>query len=532
MCFFDLSQGENTGRENNSGDDCPENADECYVHEGFLADWRPGVSNHSLFGRPCFNLRDKPVYDMRNLESTQATGKLNNNLSGEAQKPNGSMHEIPFVSNQPQNPYAISNFTGVGHYASSTVQENPIVSDMASKSTKSQIYLPPYRARRSNNARLVKLAPDLPPVNLPPSVRVISQSAYAAGASKKASTSGGCCGDPRDSHVAQPGASHSVKTGKDKRIPGEEEAMKLNSNESCVVKDKHGKEERSTESDLQMHPLLFQAPENGRLPYYPSNCSNNISSSFSFSSGNQPQLNLSLFHNPQVNRAVDSFNRFLKTKESNTSCGIDFHPLLTRTEDTNIDSPSVKCPGIGVVSDQCQRPFTAVQKKSLGSGSPLPTERANELDLEIHLSSTSAKTKASGSTTDATTHIPMQPTDSVANPGDSTNYQDTDHLHISGGQNFNNVIPDACASALTSTDLVGDNDDYSQHEIVMEQEELSDSDEEIEEDVEFECEEMADSDGEMGSESDQVTEMQDKVITLLLFFIFSVHLIIPVMVFD
>ncbi|KAL5840440.1 hypothetical protein ACOSQ3_013111 [Xanthoceras sorbifolium] len=528
-------EGENIGRENNSGDDYVENADECYVHEGFLADWRPGVSDHGPSGRPCLNLGEKHVfYDTLSQEDTHIRGKPNNNGSGEAQTPSSSMHEFPYASNNSQHPYPLSNFTGVRHCVSNTLQPNHLVSDMASKTSKSQVFLPPYRARRTNNAHLVKLAPDLPPVNLPPSVRIISQSTFRSdqpGASKKVSASGGHIGDCRQENivplVAQSGTPESIKTGKDRKNPGEEIVTNLNSEELRVAKDKCVEEERSTESDLQMHPLLFQAPEDGRLPYYPLNCSTNTSSSFSFFSGNQPQLNLSLFHNPhQVNRVVDCFNRFLKTKESKASCGIDFHPLLTRTEDANSDSvtaPTVRCPSVALEgkSDKCQNPFNAVQKKSLVSGSSLTTgslhtssnEKTNELDLEIHLSSASAKERVSGSR-DVTTHNPMQPTVGVANSGDKTDYQGTNNIHCQYGKN-SSVVSDAHVSDITSTSNVGDTNDHSHPEIVMEQEELSDSDEEIEEDVEFECEEMADSEGEVGSGSERTAEMQDKEIPSL-----------------
>ncbi|KAK1557939.1 hypothetical protein Q3G72_034534 [Acer saccharum] len=525
-------EGENIGRENNSGDEYIENADESYVHEGFLADWRPGVSDHGPFGRPFLNLGEKHVpYDTLSREDTHIRGKLNNG-SGEAQTPISSMNEFRYSLNNSLHPYPLSNFTCVRHCVSNTSQPNHLVSNMASKTSKSQVRLPPYRARSTYNAHLVKLAPDLPPVNLPPSVRIISQSDFRSdqpGASKKVSANGGRIGDFRQENivplVVQSGTPHSIKTGKDKRNPGEENVTNLNSEDSCFAKDKCVDEERGTESDLQMHPLLFQAPEDGHLPYYPLNCSTNMSSSFSFFSGNQPQLNLSLFHNPhQANRVVDCFNRFLKTKESKASCGIDFHPLLTSNEDANTDSMTAPSTSVGLEgkSDQCQNSSVAVQKESLVSGSPLTTgglhtssnERANELDLEIHLSSRSAKERASGSG-DVITHNSMQPTVSVANSGDKTEYQDTNNIYGQYGKNCSNVVSEAHVSVMTSTSNISDTDDHPHPEIVMEQEELSDSDEEIEEDVEFECEEMADSEGEVGSDSERVAETQDKEIPSL-----------------
>ena len=87
-----------------------------------------------------------------------------------------------------------------------------------------------------------------------------------------------------------------------------------------------------------MHPLLFQVSEDGRLPYYPFDYSHGTSNSSSFFSGNQPQVNLSLFHNPhQANPKVDSFYISLKSKESTPSCGIDFHPLPQRSDDVDND---------------------------------------------------------------------------------------------------------------------------------------------------------------------------------------------------
>ncbi|KAJ0078818.1 hypothetical protein Patl1_24601 [Pistacia atlantica] len=99
------------------------------------------------------------------------------------------------------------------------------------------------------------------------------------------------------------------------------------------------------------------------------------SSSFSFFSANQPQLNLSLFHNPRRVSCVGCFNESLKTKESSntTSSALDFHPFLKRSENAN--------------GDLVTTPSTASKSN----------KKANELDLEIHLSSSSTKERALGS---------------------------------------------------------------------------------------------------------------------------------------
>ena len=51
---------------------------------------------------------------------------------------------------------------------------------------------------------------------------------------------------------------------------------------SRALKDKFAMEERGIESDLHMHPLLFQASEDGDLPYYPFDCNHGTSNSSSF----------------------------------------------------------------------------------------------------------------------------------------------------------------------------------------------------------------------------------------------------------
>ncbi|CBI23241.3 unnamed protein product, partial [Vitis vinifera] len=294
-------QTENAVEEGKSGDDDMDNDDEAYVHEAFLADWRP--------------------------EGTH-------------------------------NPHMFSHFPHVRNSTSSTMEPSQPVSDLTLKSSKSQFCLRPYRVRRNSSAHQVKLAPDLPPVNLPPSVRIISQSAL----------------------------------------------KKYN-----------------------------------------------------------------LFHNPhQANPKVNSFYKSLKSKESTPSCGIDFHPLLQRSDDIDNDLNSFDA----VLTE----PRVNSAPPRSGTKPSCLDGIENELDLEIHLSSTSKTEKVVGST---------------------------------------NLISGACALVLPSNDILDNIGDQSLPEIVMEQEELSDSDEEIGEHVEFECEEMADSEGEESSDSEQIVDLQDKVVPIV-----------------
>lgn len=451
-------------------------------------------------------------------EGTHVGEEPNNYGSGGNHPPTTNMHENPYALNHSQDPYP-SHLAHVRRDALNTVQPNHPVPNMASKTSKSQVCLPPYRARRSNNAHLVKLAPDLPPVNLPPSVRVIPESAFKSvqcGSSVKVSAA--------ESSAGHSGSQHLVTAGRDKRNTTTENVANSHLEESHVLQ-----EERGTQSDLQMHPLLFQAPEDGHLPYYPLNCSTITSSSFSFFSGNQPQLNLSLFHNPrQLSRAVSCFNKSLKTKESTSgSCVIDFHPLLKRTEVANnnsVTTPSNAHLSIGLErkSDQHENPFDAVQSKTSVNSGPfaansIPSsinEKSNELDLEIHLSSSSTKDRALGNREMAPPN-PMQSM-TVADSGDKTGTQNNDSLYYQYGENCSQVVSNGHFSVQTTSNI-DDIGDHSHPEIVMEQEELSDSDEEIGEHVEFECEEMTDSEGEEGSGCEQIAEMQDKVALLFLY---------------
>ncbi|PQQ03619.1 hypothetical protein Pyn_03471 [Prunus yedoensis var. nudiflora] len=311
-------QAEKSGGENRA-DGFTDNAGETYVHEAFLADWRPGTSSGE-----------------RNLHSgtlSQEAIREWANVFGHKEAP-----RTQTVSKYQQSPSLI---TGFRHFASGTTQTNHSVSHMTSNAFKSQFNYRRYRARRTNGAQLVKLAPELPPVNLPPSVRIVSQSAFKGslcGISSTVSASGGGSGSSatdnlfsKFSQVGRLGISDAMTSRQNKTHSPKDSVTTLRPEDSRIVKDKCVEEGRDTDSDLHMHPLLFQAPEDGRLPYYPLNCSNRNSSTFSFLSANQPQLNLSLFHNPHQGSQVDCFDKSLKTSNS-TSRAIDFHPLMQRTD--------------------------------------------------------------------------------------------------------------------------------------------------------------------------------------------------------
>lgn len=534
---------ENAVGEGRSGEEDVDNDDEAFVHEAFLADWRPGNTSLISSEVPFLNVTEKNLHsDSPSQEGTHVREWTNIHRSGECRPQNVHANGFPAASNYFPNPHMFSHFPHVRNSALSAMEPSHPISDLTLKSSKSQICLRPHRVRRNSSAHQVKLAPDLPPVNLPPSVRVISQSAlksYQSGISNKVSATGSIGGTgtentvPRLPNIASAGASHSAKARQNASSPLKHNTTDLHAQRFLALKDKFTMEERGTDSDLHMHPLLFQASEDGRLPYYPFDCSHGTSNSFSFFSGNQSQVNLSLFHNPvQENPKVNSFYKSLKSQESTPSCGIDFHPLLQRSDDVDNDlvtsgrasKLSFDLESFRGTRAQIQNSFDAVLTEPLENSGPTrsgkkpsrPDGMENELDLEIHLSSTSKMEKVLGSTTvtDPRMSASVLNSGTAVEPHNSSGqyHKQSDHspsvpipLEVRG-----KLVSGACELGFPSNDTLG-NVGESLPEIVMEQEELSDSDEEIGEHVEFECEEMADSEGEESSDSDQIVDLQEKV---------------------
>lgn len=428
-------------------------------------------------------------------------GEPNDCGTGKSQPRTENKHSVSSKSLYNQHLSAASHATRVMPCSSNTMQPNYQVSDVRMNTRKSQIHLPPYRTRRTDGACLVKLAPDLPPVNLPRSVRVIPVSDFksrqlvehtASASRSETGNAGKEFAAPVLPHIAV------VRTNKvNRNNQVTDGAIHSQKEDSANVNDTGIVEERGSDSDLQLHPLLFQAPEDGQHPYYhPLTSGTGTSSSLSFFSGNQLQLHLSLLHNPQqANHVIDRYKKSSKTKETiSSSCGIDFHPLLQKTQEETGGLHHAACSTTsrfvysGSKSSQFQNHLDPVQVKSpvgatCSPGSKRhPNEGANDLDLEIHLSSTSTKEKNCESRDGANTQ-----------PWLAVSAQKSDVP-------FNNFNRSNMDDAI----------DRTHPEIVMEQEELSDSEEESEEHVEFECEEMTDSDGEEGAGCDQVTVVHDK----------------------
>ncbi|GER38436.1 DUO pollen 3 protein [Striga asiatica] len=410
-------------KEGESSDDAVDEAnhidkgDEAYVHEAFLADWGPGDNNISSSSPSCMPSHEGSSQAQTHFKSVAAPS--------------------------------------------------------------SQIRMRPYRARRPNNARLVKLAPDLPPVNLPSSVRIISQSAFR---SSQPITS---------SNISGPGTltGPSAKSGSSSNNP----VINITANSWPP--------NQYRVPDFQMHPLLFQAPQDGRLPYYPMNCSTSTSGSFAFFPGNQPQLNLSLFHNPRhIKDAVNFLSKSSKPPEKNLSSSsgvVEFHPLLQRSDDVDTRSKAA-CPS--PVESRPQNHGT------LQNRSAFKSRKANKLDLDIHSSFLSKNQKTSEKVDVAAAARGGIGSKSVKDCGrERESDRDGTRDELDSGD-----VPGVLSKNKGSGKFLDAVGDESLPGIVMEQEELSDSEEEFGENVEFEREEMDDSEGDNMSEAEQMVNLPNE----------------------
>ncbi|KAL2243837.1 UNVERIFIED_CONTAM: GON-4-like protein [Sesamum indicum] len=487
---------DNAVEDNNSGDNHMDKEDEAYVHEAFLADWRPDNNISSSFS-------SHPP----SQEGFQAR---------EQNDSSGSRDVLPQYCSK----------------SSATIRP-----------AHSQVVLRPYRARRPNSARLVKLAPDLPPVNLPPSVRVMSQSAFkssqAAATAKVpgiASRIGGMVAENRGPHAGTTTKSvvgSSVTSGLSRNNYLNITAPSQHANQSEVLIENCVAERG--DSDLQMHPLLFQAPQGGHLPYNPMNFSTSTSSCFTYLPGKQPQLSLSLFHNPRhIRDAVNFLSKSSKTPEKKASSfGVHFHPLLQRADDMETDSvaahPDVRSPS-GALSRKrqtlIQNHCSSSSKTAIdGSSSASDTKGAslsgkvNELDLNIRLTFTSKNQEGVGSRNLTPCSAGRSLSTPVSGIIESESAKDSNKKRNSGPDGVGEEHESGVFALVTSRNkgsnkVSDDMRDESIHEIIMEQEELSDSEEEFGENVEFEREEMADSEGESTSDSEQYVNIPNEEVQL------------------
>ncbi|XP_010906649.1 uncharacterized protein [Elaeis guineensis] len=471
----------------NSADDM-DNEDEAFVHEAFLAD-----SEHKF-------------------EASRQESEAGHELVTSS-KPSVSM--LP-----------LSNCSGSKFSASYRISSKQLSSTSKSRA-RSHLGSLPYQRRRRKGVRIVKLAPDLPPVNLPPSVRVISQSAF------QSYHSGPSCFDFVNNERKKLLSSFLQAAKPDATVSNPSKQLHMSSDNCLEVSCQQDggtsgnqlAEENTFESDLQMHPLLFQAPEDQFSSYYSMNCYNTTTSTYNFFPRSQLQTDPNFFKSQKLVRTTNYVDATQNPKGPPSDlCTIDFHPLLQRTDNVSGDSATISSinplSGGSGAQNNCGRfvPSDCLLREPLVEDGEVANNRAapchygkeNKLDLDIHLGSMMDKENTIGGgvmnehqhvESDSPT-LEQRMTVSGVNADLSISHckdRCPDVLVSSGSiiseQACSKMYFDSVAvqsSKGGACECRGDFHDESLPEIVMEQEELSDSDEESEQ-VEFECEEMDDS---------------------------------------
>ncbi|XP_020095391.1 uncharacterized protein LOC109715022 [Ananas comosus] len=433
----------------NSSDEM-DNENEAYVHEAFLAD--------SSIGR-----NDTQSVQLIQHEGAYIGQKSSTNTdeSDDLHQVGGTKLDLPTSSKTFENTNDFSKQTGV--YSVSPMN---LFSGSKSKSIGKNMLVSVPQARKNKGARVVKLAPDLPPVNLPPSVRVISRSAFH-----------GFRGGSLFSNISSNATKDVVSTSSQaitKYINTENPGKQLN---LCSDGGPHTNmaEENPVESDFQMHPLLFQCPEDQSSYYHQV-------SRYSFLSQNSGQVD------PVVG-VKDNINIISYSREAPAEVHtIDFHPLLQRSTGATL---STRIRGSeNIVSDVECHQFLDQSDCNLRE-SVSHSEKENNLDLDFRLYSATDNENLKFASRDSLEHVESR----------------TSYLKHSGLSNSSRVFAQSQECEVENVHLIGpeptrmnnyarqsleERNEESLPGIVMEQEELSDSDE-ASEHVEFEREEMDDS---------------------------------------
>ncbi|CAM0952735.1 unnamed protein product [Alopecurus aequalis] len=292
---------------------------------------------------------------------------------------------------------------------------------------------------KEKGSHVVKLAPDLPALNLPPSVRVMSQREYHQNAAHFSGTSNTQLNLFPDRSTSDRLQQHGVP------------------NRSAI--------EDGAEQDFPMHPLLFQHPREVHSSY-----NHPIENLNSHSRG----YDLFPFEKVQVEKSNNQTTDGMEGAPVNTNT-IGFHPLLQRTEaEMHGEAPEEDCHQ----SDSPIREPPMDDQLTVREASTSPREREedsidllafanlcereNNIDLHIHLCSSMSSIRPEGSLIASITNL--EPINS-----------------------YHHGVAEPREEAMQG--------------IVMEQEELTDSEEDIQH-VEFECEEMEDSEEEQAQDAE------------------------------
>ncbi|CAO2177723.1 unnamed protein product [Urochloa humidicola] len=415
-----------------------ENDDDSYVNEAFLED----MDSRSINMMPC--QLPLPGNAGKSMATQSGTGfdEECGTTGGyiEPQKGSGASY-IPFMycpSDGPSYVRAPSNIA-------------PVVScGFLDQLQASQVC-------KEKGSCVVKLAPDLPPVNLPPSVRVLSQVAFHPNAAHFHGTSDNVA---KDMYHVPPRTFTESAYRQLNLFPDHRANSRLQQN---GISNENTTED-GAEQDLQMHPLLFQYPRDV-VSSYGHPVQNLINQSRKY--------DLFPFEKVQVERSNNHTTGSTENGTVNANT-IDFHPLLQRTEvEVHDEVPEDNYNQSVNQSEYNMRQAPVDDRSTPVQASTSPSERVTSIDLNIHLCS------------------PMEIKDSADFRGtfSKSNVQD----EVSRKDTAS--VLDLEVANSGSHHCIQEPNEESMQGIVMEQEELSDSEEDSEH-VEFECEEMDDSEEE------------------------------------
>ncbi|XP_062233411.1 uncharacterized protein LOC133930712 [Phragmites australis] len=437
----------------NNASDGVENDDDSYVNEAFLED-----TDRSMNMTPCQLSLSRNAGKSMIMQSGSgtsldeecgATGGYIEPRKGNGTKVDVTTSYIPFISCTSDGP--------------SSVRAPCTTAPKVSCSSLDQLQA--SRLCKEKSSCVVKLAPDLPPVNLPPSVRVISQVAFHQNATHFNGTSDSAA---KDVYPVQPLTFTESAYRQLNLFPDHSSSSRLQQN---GISNENNTED-GAEQDFQMHPLLFQYPRDVL-----SSCSHPVQNLINHSR----KYDRYPFEKVQVERSNSQTTGSTENRSTVIANTIDFHPLLQRTEVEMHDEVPEDDYHHSVTQSECNMRKAHVDDQSTaGQASKSPCERENNIDLNINLCSPAEFKNAND----------FRGTFSKLNVQDEGSRKET-------GSVSELEVVNACSHHCIQVP-----NEESMQGIVMEQEELSDSEEDSEH-VEFECEEMDDSEEEqvLGVES-------------------------------
>ncbi|KAL0917073.1 hypothetical protein M5K25_012114 [Dendrobium thyrsiflorum] len=512
MTEQETSEKEVNYGDNSDGDmDCE---DEAYVHEAFLVDLESGSSKNMVHGGRLSCINNSNNQAIRLMQYRGSGNGVNcdsiTNDYEESQLETGTNNVLLNTSKIPKDANCLHQFSQIGYDASYSISSRHLSSCFISGTSGGRLLTKSYRARKRKGLRIVKLAPDLPPVNLPPSVRVIPQSAFKIyhGESMHSNVNDKVLKDHvlRVAHVAEAGVS----------------VMNLIEN-TCKLSDNHPNnshsdgsnladhmKENGSESDVQFHPLLFKNPS-----HFSFNCQNTAPSSYNFLIGSQCSIDTVSTATPDNSRQGLGLPTISST--------IDFHPLLQRCE-SNSDVPIIFD---GLSSDLGAPHETAVVQLVNGAPSECQCDGMNKIDLNIHLSSTMDMQRTAEVCDNQNVELHAStPEERIVEKFVQANLKHFDvrdkeleasretNLFVHSASFYSNdgfgpkKIPQR--HDISCHQCIEDLHEISNPGIIMEQEELSDSEDESE-NVVFECEDLEDSEEEEELCGDPPIQIHNKV---------------------